>query len=161
MKVLFLDIDGVLNYSGTEARTPSGMVGIVDSLVKKLRTIIDNTNAIIVLSSDWKKLLYSYDHVEDLPPDGQYLLRKLKRRGLHISSKLSDDIPNRHRGEAIRQWLQHNGVQETDTWCVLDDRLFDDYVELGMEDHLVLTHEMFGLTDKDVTKAIDILNGYA
>lgn len=158
MKVLFLDIDGVLNFDGTEAKTPSGCDGIVDRLVKKLKSIIDNTNALVVLSSDWKVNWYkSAADITDLPMDGQYLVRKLKRNGVHINSKTDDKFPESYRGAAIMDWIsRHNGV---DGWCVLDDVFFDDYMMYPeISNHIVLTDPRVGLTDDDAASAIDILN---
>ena len=46
MKLIFLDVDGVLNYSGCKARSATGCLGIDDEKVKLLRQIIDQTGAI-------------------------------------------------------------------------------------------------------------------
>lgn len=160
MKTLFLDIDGVLNFYGTEARTPNGCVGVVDSLVKRLKTIVDNTGAILVLSSSWKDMVDVRLPPEDLPADGAYLVRKLRRRGLHLSSKTSEEISEAKRGAAIMDWLQKNDAEDS-PWCILDDLLFDDYLELQMLEHLVLVNPQVGLSDGNVKRAIDLLNGYA
>jgi len=158
MKVIFLDVDGVLNFDGSDARTPLGHLGIVDRLVKKLRTLVDNTNALVVIVSDWKELWnQSVTDVEDLSPDGQYLVKKLKRNGVHITSKTSDRFPNKLRGAAIMDWIAaHKSVE---SWCVLDDVYFDDYLNyMEISSHIVLTDPSVGLTDDNVKYAIDILN---
>lgn len=158
MKVIFLDIDGVLNFDGTEARAPNGCDGIVDRLVKKLKTIIDNTNALVVLSTDWKDAwTQSAADVSDLSPVGQYMVKKLRRHGVHITSKISDKYPNELRGTAIMEWIAtHKSVE---SWCVLDDVYFDDYLNyMEISKHIVLTDPKVGLTDDNVTYAIDILN---
>ena len=54
MKVIFLDIDGVLNYATTAARAPCGCIGIAEPAVRNLKKIIDATGAKIVLTSTWK-----------------------------------------------------------------------------------------------------------
>lgn len=161
MKVLFLDIDGVLNFFGTDAKSPTGCDGIVDKLVKRLRTIIDNTNAFVVLTSDWKDDWDGQAETDDLPPDGQYLVKKLRRNGVHINSKTGEQFPLGYRGAAIVDWLnRHKGVE---SWCVLDDIVYDDflwcaYADMKIPDHLVLTDPNVGLSDNDVAMAIDILN---
>ena len=46
MKIIFLDIDGVLNNSETAAGAPSGSTGIEDKLVQRLVRIVEKTIAI-------------------------------------------------------------------------------------------------------------------
>ena len=53
-KIIALDIDGVLNCDTTKARSPSGYIGVSDKLIKRLKKIVDDTGAKIVLSSDWR-----------------------------------------------------------------------------------------------------------
>ena len=55
MKVIFLDIDGVLNDKYCRARVPSGCKGAVDAKLKLLREIVRQTDARLVLISSWKK----------------------------------------------------------------------------------------------------------
>ena len=55
MKVIFLDIDGVLNDKYCRARAPSGCKGAVDAKLKLLREIVRQTDARLVLISSWKK----------------------------------------------------------------------------------------------------------
>lgn len=154
MKVIFLDVDGVLNFSMTEAKAPSGAVGVVDSCVKKLKKIIDNTNSFIILVSSWKNE-WNMDE-EKAGKDGKYLIKKLERRGLHIMDKTTDKGSNR--GEGIDEWLKrHPNVTD---WIVLDDDYFPDYKEFGIDSHLIQTSYVVGLTDSHVDKAIDFLNGY-
>ena len=54
MKVIFLDIDGVLNTPSSESRCGE-YIGIDDEKVKKLKKIVEKTKAEIVLISTWKK----------------------------------------------------------------------------------------------------------
>lgn len=153
MKVIFLDVDGVLNFAGTEAKTPNGCMGIADTCVKKLKQIIDETNAFIVLISTWKRE-WNMD-VEKCLPNGKYLVKKLDRRGLHIMDKTEDHIDDRGRG--IADWLKrHPNVTD---WVVLDDEVFDDYASFVPIDKRIITSFVMGLTDDDVQNAIKILGG--
>lgn len=52
-KVIFLDIDGVLNCNNT-TEIFLGITGIEDRLVEKLRAIVNATGAEIVLVSTWR-----------------------------------------------------------------------------------------------------------
>ena len=54
MKVIFLDIDGVLNNEYSKTRAPSGVIGIDGDKVKRLRKIVESTGAKLVLTSSWK-----------------------------------------------------------------------------------------------------------
>ena len=152
MKVIFLDVDGVLNYIKTEARAPSGTLGIASAPVKQLRNIVKETGAFIVLTSTWKED-WEFDE-ERCTPDGQYLVRKLKREGLHILDKTHDRVSDR--GHGIRDWLnRHPG---TDFWVVLDDDIFPDYEECGIMPHLVQSSiGANGLNAELAAKAIKIL----
>lgn len=152
MKVIFLDVDGVLNFAGTEAKTPNGCMGIADTCVKKLKQIVDETNAFIVLISTWKRE-WNMD-IEKCLPNGKYLVKKLDRRGLHIMDKTEDHIDDR--GKGIYEWLKrHPNVTD---WVVLDDEVFDDYKDYIPQDNRVITNYILGLTDSDAEQAIEILN---
>lgn len=52
-RVIFLDVDGVLNCQSTVERF-QGVIGIEPARVKLLRRIVDATGAKIVLSSTWR-----------------------------------------------------------------------------------------------------------
>lgn len=153
MKVIFLDIDGVLNFDGTEARAPCGCCGIADKKVSLLHKIIEATGAKVVLTSSWKD---EWEKDFDASsPTGQYLERKMNRHGIHVLDKTTDVTPYR-RGEGIHNWLLKN-THVTD-WVVLDDEQFPDYGDYDIPSRLVRTTNRDGLTEKDVQNAIKILN---
>ena len=89
MKIIFLDVDGVLNNENTKASAPSGCMGVDDKLTSILAQIVMETDAKIVLTSDWKIGWESFDIY--CLEDAKYLNRKLKKYGLKISSKTYDD----------------------------------------------------------------------
>lgn len=155
MKVIFLDVDGVLNFSGSEARVTGHKLtlGIAEKCVKYLRKIVEATGAYLILCSSWKR---------DWDPDfekcgdyGKYLSKKLNRHGLHIIDKTNDHGDNR--GEGIVNWLKRH--DNTTSWIVLDDDIFADYEECGIMPHLVHTSFFTGLTEEHVDQAIHLLNG--
>lgn len=154
MKVIFLDIDGVLNFHGSEARAPGGYVGIAEKCVKNLKQIIVETGAYLVLCSTWKD---EWDKDEEnCTPMGVYLNKKLKRHGLHIIDKTIDNTYNR--GEGIHEWLSRH--DNTESWIVLDDDIFPDYNKYNIMPHLVKTNfYVAGLEDQHIQKAIELLNG--
>ena len=157
MKLIFLDIDGVLNNENSKTCAPSGCTGIDDKLTSKLAHIIEETDAKIVLTSDWKIGWESFDIY--CSEDAKYLNRKLKKYGIWISAKTYDDhVYDRFfedRGKGIHKFLEK--VQNAESYVVIDDHTFTDFDDEIME-HLVLTDYRDGLTDSDVEKAIEILN---
>lgn len=148
MKVIFLDVDGVLNDFFTEERTKSGWIFISEKYILRLKQIIEATGAKVVLSSDWR---YGMD---DENPDEDFIeLRdKLLEYDIHIMDKTPVINNGRHRGTEIKKWLDdHEG--EVENYVIIDDR----YDMSPCYDHLVRTGD--GMEDIDVTDAIAILEG--
>lgn len=160
MKVIFLDIDGVLNCATTEDHAPGGAIGIERRCVKALRLIVEATGAKIVLTSTWKSEWSPY--WERCSPDMVYLMRELAKEGLTIFSKTEDDI--KHRGKGIDDWLRcfgpDVGSNVTD-WVVLDDEVFIDFLQYpDIVPRLVQTSfGGDGLTEELAARAIRILIG--
>lgn len=148
MKVLILDIDGVLNYDNTNATAPSGALGVSNSKIQLLKNIIDVTNAKVVLSSTWR-----YDR--PCGKDYQYLVGKLKDSGIVVYSHIPE-ISSVRRGLEISAWLARH--PDVEGWVVIDDTKFSDFDRGEFAGHLVITDSKQGLTDADVSKAIEILN---
>ena len=164
MKIIFFDVDGVLNCESTEKGVRSksrcgSFTGIDKDKVKRLATIVEKTNAKLVLISDWKigwEPFKRYDKA--LNPHAKYLDDHLKRKGdLYIIDKTEDEEPDL-RGSGIKNWLsRHPDVTD---WIVLDDTYFSDYFDSNIVEHLILTDPIVGLTDENVEAAIKILNNY-
>lgn len=152
-KIIFLDIDGVLNCISTKARC-QGCIGIDDLKVKILKEIISKTNAKIVLTSTWK---IDWDkNLEDCSYAGKYLNNKLKKQGLWILDKTKDNTNDR--GQGIYNWIKKYNIKN---WAVFDDEIFDDYDNMIIN-HLVKTKfydDNGGLQEEHIEKAINILNG--
>ena len=151
MKVIFLDVDGVLNCG--ESRSRCGcFIGIDDSRVKLLKQIVDRTGAKIVLVSTWK---FGWEPIYKNQNDSgaRYLDRKMKKQKLSILDKTYDRGWNR--GWGINQYLeQHPGIEE---WIILDDEDFE-YEEEGVLHRLIQTSFYNdGLTQEHVEKAVAAL----
>ena len=155
MKVIFLDLDGVLNSSITKAKL-GDFIGIDNAKVRLLKKIIDATGAEIVISSSWR-LGYNNLKEEFSEPPMDYLKRKLRRSNL----RFIDTTPKLdHRSNEIRAWLKKNDdvvknyvILDDEDWWKNDDELRSDWVE---------THyygETGGLQEEHVEQAIKILNG--
>ena len=151
MKVIFCDVDGVLNNNETEERTPGGFRGISDALVEKLWKIADSCGAKIVISSDWRLLRYNPARKQDY----DYLAEKLEAGGMPEISGHTDDISWKLRGTEIRKYLEDH--PEITEYVILDDIPFADFADDELLPHLVLTDTRLGLSDEDVRKAVTIL----
>ena len=153
MKVVFLDVDGVLNCRYSKS-TINGCIGIDKSKVKRLKRIAKESGAKIVLISSWK---YGWSkREEDKDSFAKYLDSKLKKENIFIYDKTTDNEADR--GHGIIEWLKGKRVT---SWVVLDDEEFEDYSEYGIVGHLVKTSfydERGGLQDEHVEKALLILN---
>lgn len=140
MKVVFLDVDGVLNsvrdYYSVELTTDSHFI--------LLRELIDRTGAKIVLSSSWRIGLSI----------GDVLVQRLAEYGLEIY----DTTPvlyfeGRKRGDEIRAWL--NEHKDVTNFVILDDE--SDMCEFT-KTNLVKTNTNFGLKSIHIEKVVKILN---
>ena len=114
MKVIFFNVDNVLNFEGSDAIAPSGKMGLAESRVKEFKKIVNETGARIVLMGAWKKD-WNFDDSK-CTPDGMYLNKKLDRKGLHILDKTNEDLTDE---EGVNDWIKrHPNVTES---CVLTD----------------------------------------
>ena len=162
MKVIFLDIDGVLNCATSKSRCIDDVCGVIHGIdsdkVKRLAKIVEATGAQIILSSDWKDGWEKY-YTSQKPSHAKYLDNHLYKKG---KLTIKDKTPNTHKGswfrgsEIIAYLRMHQDIKN---YVILDDTFFDDFANKEIEEHLVLTNREVGLTDGDVNDAIKILLG--
>lgn len=146
-KIIFLDVDGVLNSDKTKARTPNGYIGISSEKVDMLKKIVKDTGASIILSSSWRLM-------EPIDLDYKYLIHQLEYKGLHIQAKT--ELLKNHRGKEIKKYLDEH--KEIEAFVILDDEFIQEFEECNLSKHLVHTDFTNGLTKDGVEKAIKILN---
>ena len=149
MKVIFLDVDGVLNNRHTRTRTGEGWCFVDDFLVARVRKIVDATGAVIVLSSTWRDEWNIKD--ESLNgSDFNELRAKFNEFGMDFFSR-TGEWQKRGRGWEIMDWLEKHEAIES--FVILDD-----WNDMGpVRDHLILTNPSLGLTEEQVQEAIKIL----
>jgi Swiss Army Knife RNA repair-like protein len=136
MKIVFLDIDGVLNCKQT--RNPRKFPFILDAtLLRRLNHLLEITGAEVVLASNWR-----YD------PVGLLAAKYFRVPFMDTTP----DLPGQPRCTPILEWLRHHS--EVDRFIVIDDE--DDEL-----DDLPLFQPLRrdGLSDEIVTAAADYLNG--
>lgn len=143
-KIIFLDIDGVLNSeSFAKKKTRKNFD---PECVKRLNQIIQETNADIVISSSWKLSPSSvYMAFKDEGVEGNII-------GMTPNFIFDDWREDKTRGAEIEQWLMENPC---DNYIILDD---DELFKKEQKKHWIQTDYQIGLTDGDVEKAITLLN---
>lgn len=118
MKVIFLDIDGVLNsdeyFDKIKDLNIQGIQSEVDiEKIKLLKKAIDETGAKVVLSSSWR-----------YTKNAQYLKQLLLQYNIFTDS--TPFVQNK-RGLEIKKWLKNN--PDVEEFVILDDEIFDSYDE--------------------------------
>lgn len=158
-KVIFLDIDGVLNSQNTFRdnheyvkffiRNMNGsiddemvytMLDIDLDKVFMLRDICNLTGAKVVVSSSWRRL-------------NKYSLFEERLTSLGVPIVGVTPFIGNNRGDEIRKYLEDNKV---DDFVILDDDIFSDFKEL--ENYLVKTgFYEDGLTDEISKEVVRVL----
>lgn len=158
-KIIFLDIDGVLNSMDYFEQTKDckGYTEINPEKVKLLKEIIDRTGAEIVLSSTWRNLGKRKNEPEH--PMYTYLTDTLKEYGMEIV----DHTPyiGQDRTKEIKAWLDKQSDKDIRFVSLDDDFQKQKYDEVGIGDCLVRTsfyEKDGGLRREHVEKAVEILN---
>ena len=150
MKVIFLDCDGVINYTKWYISDAyknldfSDELDIDPAVINRLNQLCEKTGAKIVISSSWK-----VDH---------YYKERLERSGLqNIIDKTPDLMftadDNYCRGEEIDKWLFcHDDIEN---YIIIDDvKDFYDY----QLDHFLKIDPMYGFTEDDYKVALNMLS---
>lgn len=151
MKVLFLDIDGVVNKR--ENFNPKGMMGPypIDAYCAFLvGRIVLQTGCEVVLSSSWRH------HPDGVKTVSERVVPLLDKTGNHkwdgkIRHARGRDWPHDLRGDEVNDWLAEH--PEVERYAILDgDSDFYD------EQPLFQTTFKDGLTDEIAQQVIDYLN---
>lgn len=187
MKVIFLDIDGVMN-SENRAREMDKLVKEGKLSEKKfsmtwdlpyegtilpLKRIIDQTGAVVVLSSSWRILYGRFEELNkifskygfqmiDKTPNG-VSKEELAEAGfdyrnaydLNLFEEVEDAKGTHDRGAEIAVWLKRN--PEVESFVILDDDI-EDIKPYYTTEHVKTDFYNWGLTEELADKAIEILN---
>jgi hypothetical protein len=177
MKVIFLDIDGVMNCQeemlAMLKQNPKNRSDVSlpsPTKCKLLKQLVEETGAEIVLSSSWRLSLNAIQNIIDtfrpygLRLDGftQECVSQIKFKGTKY-----ENIKPKHthkgwegyyiedRGAEIAYWLLRH--PEVTNFVILDDES-SDIIE-WLPDNLVKTDLLNGLTEEKVLECIKILGG--
>lgn len=148
MKIIFLDVDGVLatpdNWMKGAPRHPIFAYHWNPVCVQRLNEIIEATDAQIVLSSTWRhefnadtkllKPLFEHNKVNRVPFDitPRYYMRK--------------------RQDEIKEWFDAANTKP-EKFIILDDWQID-----GFGKYFIRCDERYGITEEIKEKAIKLLN---
>ena len=164
-KIIFLDIDGVLNTEQQQKRFYTEQTNSVDEYgslfdpdaVANLSKIIDETGADIVISSSWKfwgllKLWEMWKNrklpgkVIDVTPDTE-------EDEILLNADLSEMERIALRGYEIKEWLSFHG-KKVSRYAIIDD--IDSFLP-EQQPHFVQVCPITGITVEDAEKVIKVL----
>ena len=141
MKIVFLDIDGVMNKPDSWHKSEEEQ--IVDEKCELLKQLVENTGCKIVLSSSWR----------NVPRLRHIVGRKFAQYNIEIYD-CTPTLNNAQRGDEIREWLNHH--PNVTSFVIFDD---EDHMCEFTETNLVKTDFMEGLKQKHINIALSILMG--
>ena len=152
MKVIFLDIDGVLN---TEAYREDPNVDYFEKPISEihmrlLKQLVKATGAKIVLSSTWRE--YWEQGQDQSDSFGYYINNLFRKYDLAIFDKT---LELKGRDEEITEWKEHH-QGELEGFVIIDDYDFE-WSDVN-KNHLVKTLDKVGLDEKSTERALKILN---
>lgn len=158
-RVLFLDIDGVLNsnfWNASHQKEISDGTLIDEGKIKILASLVKRTGAKIILHSGWR--FWFDSDLRPLRTEAERLVELFANEGLTIAGVTPDLTTEEIRktkkfslvkADEILMWLKtHEDVTE---WVVLDDL---DLHNCEVEQHQVKTNYTVGLTVEDTEIAL-------
>lgn len=163
MKIIFLDIDGVLNSQEYFINNHNNIKEFykdniynkdnVDLLVERqimdidydklllLKKIIDATQSKVVITSTWKQFFFF-----------QKIVEKFIEFGIPVVGATEDSVIDR--GAGIKKYIQEHDVS---SYAILDDEIFDDYDDEIMNRLVKTNFYGDGLSDEEGKKLIKLL----
>lgn len=173
MKVIFLDVDGVLNTSETYEKVYNKFkrTGILDIYIDEfrleyLKTIIEKTNAKIVLSASCRNSFVKENNkIIPISNKGEKIYNLLSSYGIEIYDITPSNYNPKNREITIKEWLSNNdGI---DSFIIIDDEpsMFNELLDRLIQTSKVKSDEMLinmddciGLCEEHIDKAIEMLN---
>ena len=153
MKVIFLDIDGVLNSGAYDRRRNwNELTDIDESRLPLVKQIVDQTGAVIVLSSTWRE--HWEKDIQKCDVEGAYITYTFAKYGLEIYDKTPFWDIRANRIDEVKRWLE--GAKDVEKFVIRDDYGFG-WADLSPR--FIKTNPRFGLglEENHVKKAIELL----
>lgn len=162
MKVIFLDIDGVLNsdlWNDSHQRELCGGILIDMDKVALLGELVKKTNAKVVLHSGWR--FWFNNNLKPLRIESEKLVEMFQTEDIEIYDVTPDDTTEEIRAakkfslvkaKEILDWL--NMHKEVENWIVIDD--------LDLRNERIFRQQIkpdrtIGLTRQDIERAETML----
>jgi 3-deoxy-D-manno-octulosonate 8-phosphate phosphatase KdsC-like HAD superfamily phosphatase len=157
IKVIFLDVDGVLNsYEWLYSNPKIGKTRnhLDDNAVEVLSKIVKSSKAKIVLSSSWRTI------PENTEPMLQ-LKEKFQKLNLSIFDRTGRSPKKKSRGWEIREWIKKNSkIYNITSFVIIDDDSFDIVNhKKTLLPYYVKTSFKDGLKESHIPKILHVLNG--
>ena len=156
MKIIFLDIDGVLathkefmmNRTKFQTKHPEAKEIRIpypfnQGCVKVFNEILDETNAVIVLSSDWR---FHWD-LNDL--DKIFKFNGIKKSPIAITSKIKRKLSSDLEDDRSFQIKKYVDEILPDSWVAIDDLNLS-----SLGDNFIRTKDMEGLKQTGIKEKI-------
>jgi hypothetical protein len=162
MKVIFLDVDGVLNsksWNDSHQNEIQDGILIDNTKVELLSKLIESTKAIVVMHSGWR--FWFDSKFQPIRKESEILFDMLIKENISIHDTTPD-----HRTEKIKknkklslvkageilEWIsKHENIEQ---WVVLEDLNLNNS---EVEKHQVRTGPKIGLTLENIREAEEIL----
>ena len=139
MKLLFLDIDGVLTSDGIKSRKEL-LYTFSQSCVDVLNRILKENKVKIILTSSWRTVF-----------DADKQNQIFKENGItQFPGGQTNDYGYENRSSEIRDYMAGKKVE---SFVILDDMKIN-----GFDEHFVLINPATGLTESVIEKVNRILN---
>lgn len=162
MKILFLDIDGVLNSSDNMSAQDQLYIinnsniyldkyGVFfdERCVRWLRFIIEKTDCKIVISSAWRfaglKAMKAMWKLRNLP--GEVIDRTPFDASESTKNRYNEDS---ERGLEIQEWLD---INKPENYCIVDDE-----IDMLSHQNFIRTDSEYGLNRRTALDIVKILN---
>lgn len=181
MKVIFLDIDGVMNSTEEMIALYNQHGSSIDNTLpsptkcKLLKQLVEETGARIVLSSSWRLSLNAIQKLIDLFENYNLVLSGFTCHEVEskkFKNTLYEDIKPRYQhtigdfGTYIETYIEDRGAEiaawlldhpKVSNFVILDDE--DSDIKAWFPNNLVKTDLLNGLTEEKVLECIKILGG--
>ena len=163
MRVIFLDIDGVLNTKENCSVKHGPFYGIEDNLLANFKILYNKSNieeeTRVVISSSWRKSLLDWNYNDYGLYN--YLVEKLLKENIPILDVTPQDRSyHSQKGREIFRWLVlHEGIYNITNYLILDDEECD-YRNYGdWNEHFLKIDGDVGFTEDCIDKALGIFHG--
>lgn len=145
MKVLFLDVDGVITVN-------DGSGTICQAKLKRLQSVVQQTQSVICISSNWRLF----------PQLKHRLTMVLQQYGMRVIGATPDHGERTHgravRPEEIVAWIRGWRGEPIEVWCAVDDRpLLSESGGKCLEGHFVQVDERHGITERAAERLSSLL----